>query len=81
MHLLQVFVNARDRRGYLRCSLGPKGACSDSQLHVSNVYLDGKGRRLIPGEDVFEEEDPLQGRIQLRYRIRFKGGLLRSFGF
>jgi hypothetical protein len=46
-----------------------------------NIYLDLKGRRLIPGEDVFEEEDPLQGRIQLRYRLQFKGGLIRSLGF
>ncbi len=46
-----------------------------------DIYLDVKGRRLIPGEDVFEEEDPLQGRIQLRYRLRFRGSLRRSLGF
>ncbi len=52
----------------------------EAQFH-DNIYMDLTGRRLIPGEDVFEEEDPLQGRIQLRYRLRFKGGLVRSLGF
>jgi len=52
----------------------------EGQFH-DNIYFDVKGRRLIPGEDVFEEEDPLQGRIQLRYRLRFKGSLVRSLGF
>ncbi len=52
----------------------------EGKLH-DDVYVDVKGRRLIPGEDVFEEEDPLQGRVQVRYRIRFRGGLLRSLGF
>ena len=46
-----------------------------------DIYMDIKGRRLIPGEDVFEEEDPLQGRIQLRYRLRFRGSLRHSIGF
>jgi len=52
----------------------------EGQLQDS-VYIDLKGKRQITGEDVFEEEDPLQGRIQLRYRLRFRGGLFRSLGF
>jgi hypothetical protein len=53
---------------------------AEVKLH-DNFFLDLKGRRLIQGEDVFENEDPLQGRIQLRYRLRLRGGLVRSLGF
>ncbi|MBN2724910.1 MAG: translocation/assembly module TamB domain-containing protein [Deltaproteobacteria bacterium] len=50
------------------------------KLH-DRVSLDSKVRRYIPDINTYEYEEPLKARIELKYKIRFRGGIRDILGY
>lgn len=48
---------------------------------TDHLSLQGRIQRRVQGEDVTEEADTLNGRVEARYRIRLRGNLRRALGF
>lgn len=49
------------------------------KLH-DRVSIDSNVRRYVPGINEYEYEQPLKGRIQLKYKIKLKGGIRTILG-
>ncbi|MGM0597935.1 MAG: translocation/assembly module TamB domain-containing protein, partial [Myxococcota bacterium] len=45
------------------------------------ISLDSSIRRFVPDVDEYEYEDPVKGRIQLKYKLKLKGSLKDIFGY